>query len=194
MLYYSEIIVWEWLLVGYVFLGIRKRGVTLRDLIDGRWRSGWDLLRDIGIAIGFWVVSITVLSLLGHALGLGGAGAETDIKNKLGALIPSTRFELLLFVLVSLTAGFCEEVMFRGYLQRQFAALTKVDSIAIILQAIVFGLGHGYEGYARMIVIGVYGAMFGILVFWRKSLRPGMMSHAMHDALSGFFLYLHFAR
>jgi hypothetical protein len=36
-----------------------------------------------------------------------------------------------------------------------------------------------------MALIFVYGAMFGFLALWRKSLRPGMMVHAWHDAFSG---------
>jgi CAAX protease family protein len=191
---YLGTIVWEWLLVGYIVLGIRRRGVRLRDLVAGRWKSATDVLRDIAVAIGFWFVSMLILGLIARALGLGGAGAETEVKNKLGALIPATKAELALFIVVSLTAGFCEEVMFRGYLQRQFAALTRVGPAAIVLQGIFFGLGHGYEGSARMIVIAVYGVMFGMLAVWRKSLRPGMISHAMHDSLSGIFLYVHFMR
>ena len=55
----------------------------------------------------------------------------------------------------------------------------------VLLSAVVFGASHGYEGGARMILIGIFGLMFGLLAWWRKSLRPGMIAHAWHDALSG---------
>ena len=86
---------------------------------------------------------------------------------------------------VSLTAGFCEEIIFRGYLQRQFAAMSNSMLLGVLLSAVVFGAAHGYEGAARMVLIGIYGLMFGLLAWWRKSLRAGMMAHAWHDALSG---------
>ena len=86
---------------------------------------------------------------------------------------------------MSATAGFCEEIIFRGYLQRQFAAMTNSMLIGVLLSAAVFGASHGYEGVARMVLIGIYGLMFGLLAWWRKSLRPGMIAHAWHDALSG---------
>ncbi len=54
-----------------------------------------------------------------------------------------------------------------------------------LLSAVVFGASHGYEGGARMLLIGVFGFMFGLLAWWRRSLRPGMIAHAWHDALSG---------
>ncbi len=88
----------------------------------------------------------------------------------------------------SATAGFCEEIIFRGYLQRQFAALTRSTLAGVLLSAIVFGASHGYEGAARMLLIGIFGLMFGLLAWWRKSLRPGMIAHAWHDALSGAIL------
>ena len=39
-----------------------------------------------------------------------------------------------------------------------------------------------------MLLIGIYGLMFGLLAWWRNSLRPGMMAHAWHDAFSGVVL------
>jgi len=89
-----------------------------------------------------------------------------------------------------MTAGFCEEIIFRGYLQRQFAAVAHTMLGGVALSAIVFGASHGYEGSPRMLLLALYGLMFGLLAWWRKSLRPGMIAHAWHDALSGAVLRL----
>lgn len=186
---YAGTIIWEWLLVGYIVLGIRRRGTRLRDLISGRWSSPGEFFLDVGIAIGFWLTALIVLGLIGMALGLGNANAAADAKAKLGFMVPRSLGELLLFLGVSATAGFCEEVIFRGYLQRQFAALTGSALAALALQAAIFGAGHGYQGGARMVLIGVYGAMFGGLALWRKSLRPGMIAHGIHDGVEGIALY-----
>ena len=86
---------------------------------------------------------------------------------------------------MSATAGLCEEITFRGYLQRQFAVVTNSMLAGVLISAGVFGASHGYEGLARMVLIGIYGLMFGLLAWWRKSLRPGMIAHAWHDAFSG---------
>ncbi|MBZ5510084.1 MAG: CPBP family intramembrane metalloprotease [Acidobacteriia bacterium] len=87
--------------------------------------------------------------------------------------------------MLSATAGFCEEIMFRGYLQKQFLAATRSTAAAIVLQAVIFGIAHAYQGGRRIILIAVYGALFGMLAAWRKSLRPGMIQHTLQDSVSG---------
>lgn len=180
---------WEWLLTGFVFLGIRKR-VSLRELIGGRWNSIDDVMRDLGIAAAFWLVAASVLSFGAHLMHFDQGGRMEDMKRQLGFLVPGTTLELMVWCLLSATAGFCEEVIFRGYLQRQFGAMTRSVAAGIVLSAIVFGASHGYEGGARMVLLAIFGLMFGVLALWRKSLRPGMIAHAWHDAFSGAVLRL----
>ena len=86
---------------------------------------------------------------------------------------------------VSLTAGFCEELIYRGYLQRQFTALTHSVAGGIVLQAIAFALSHGYQGWRFVLLIAVLAAMLGLLANWRRSLRPGMIAHALQDGITG---------
>ena len=82
------------------------------------------------------------------------------------------------------TAGFCEELTFRGYLTRQFNAWTGSRVFAVVLQGVAFGLAHGY--YQRvMLVIMVQGWLLGLFAYWRKSLRPGMLAHGLQDAIGG---------
>ena len=179
----------EWVLVGVVFLGVRKR-MKFRDLIGGRWTNPEDVLLDIMIAAGFWLAAIVVLGAGAKLLHLDQAGKFESMRQQLGFLIPGTTLELLVWFCLSTTAGFCEEIIFRGYLQRQFAALTRSMVAGVLLSALVFGAAHGYEGGPRMLLIGVYGLMFGLLAWWRKSLRPGMIAHAWHDAISGAVLHM----
>ena len=180
---------WEWLLTGFVYLGIRKR-VTLRELIGGRWAGAEDVLRDLVIAFGFWFAAIAVLGTSAKLMHLDDAGKIDSMRRQLGFLVPDTTLELLVWICVSVTAGICEEIIFRGYLQRQFSAITRSMLAGVLISAVFFGAAHGYEGGPRMILIGIYGLMFGLLAWWRKSLRPGMIAHAWHDALSGAVLRL----
>lgn len=175
---------WEWGLAGFVYLGIRKR-IKLRQLIGGRWAKPEDILLDLMIAAGFWLAAIAVLGAGAKLLHLDQSGKFDTMRQQLGFLIPGTTLELAVWFCLSATAGICEEIIFRGYLQRQFAALTGSMLAGVLLSAVVFGTAHGYEGGARMLLIAVYGLMFGVLAWWRKSLRPGMIAHAWHDAISG---------
>jgi hypothetical protein len=100
-------------------------------------------------------------------------------------MLPQRGIELTFWIALSVTAGICEETVFRGYLQRQFMALTKSAPAGILLSAATFGAAHAYQGFRMVILIALYGAMFGILAYWRGSVRPGMIAHAWNDSLNG---------
>lgn len=178
---------WEWILAGFVWLGIRKR-YRLRDVIGGRWASFDDFFLDLLIAAVFWIVAAMVLASGAKLMHLDEAEKIDTMRRQLGFLTPNSRIELAVWFLLSTTAGFCEEFIFRGYLQLQFAAMTRSMLAGTLLSAVIFGASHGYEGGSRMILIGIFGLLFGLLAWWRKSLRPGMIAHAWHDALSGAIL------
>lgn len=191
LLYLSSITV-EWIMFGYVVWSIRSaKRTTVREVIGGRWKAPEDFLVDVALAAGFWIVALLVLAGLGYAMGLSGNAEKVeDAKKVLSFLAPQTMRQAILFGVLCVTAGFCEEFIFRGYFQRQFAAATKNIFLGIGASAVIFGLAHGYEGAKRMLLIAIYGAMFGLLAHYRKSLRPGMMAHAWHDAFTGALLYL----
>lgn len=177
---YVIMIVFELIMLGYVWLGLRIAGRKLRDIIGGKWNRWEDFWLDVAIAGVFWVVVLAMLVGLRLILGTNQAGTEA-----VKALLPRTYAEMVLWVCLSVTAGFCEELIFRGYLQRQFLALTGRPVLAVVFQALIFGAAHVYQGWKGAVTITVYGALFGLLAAWRKSLRPGIMQHATQDTLSG---------
>jgi membrane protease YdiL (CAAX protease family) len=179
---------YEWALAAAVLWGIWLRRTPFRLLI-GKWRQGLRaLVNDAGVAIAFWAASALVLTLVGALLRL----AHLKLPDKtVSALAPRDIGELLVFFALSCSAGFCEELLFRGYFQQQFARLARGRVwIGAAASAVLFGLAHLYEGAAGVISIAIFGAMFSLLALKRRSLRPGMMAHAWHDALSGLLLYL----
>jgi membrane protease YdiL (CAAX protease family) len=54
----------------------------------------------------------------------------------------------------------------------------------VLAQAVLFGIGHWYQGVRQVILISLLGALYGILAQWRKSLRPGIIAHAWADVLN----------
>lgn len=181
---YILTICYEFVLVGYVWIGAWLRRTKLRDLIGGRWAQWKDFWTDVLVAFIFWLVILGVLTALSYSLHFNGTEAASF-------LMPQTLREMILWVVLAVTAGFCEELVFRGYLQRQCLALTQNVAAAVILQGLIFGTAHAYQGARGVIVISVYGMMFGALAAMRKSLRPGMMQHATQDGMSG--IIYHFA-
>jgi len=174
---YLSVIAVEWFLVYGVWAGIRRRGVRVRDLVGGRWDSARKVLTDIVLAIVVWILWIGIQ--------VGVSRMVPSHAKSVSALLPQSRLEVVLWVGTSLTAGFCEEVAFRGYFQKQFEAMTRSSSASVILQATLFGISHGYQGLRAIIMIVLFGLLYGILAFWRKSLRPGMILHAWSDIYAG---------
>lgn len=168
---YISVLVFEWLLVLYVRMGVYQRGVRLRDLVGGRWATPKDVLKDIALGAGLWVVWIGLMNP--HILGSG--------TNSAHGLLPQGTLQSLGWLPLALSAGFCEEVAFRGYLQKQFQAITGSGMWAVVIQALVFGIGHLYEGMSAVRRITLFGVLFGLLALWQKSLRPGMIAHAWSD-------------
>lgn len=168
---YVSVLISECLLVLYVRMGVQKRGVSLRDLVGGRWATATDVIKDIALGAALWALWILLQN--SHLLGGGTNAAQ--------GLLPQGILESLAWIPLALSAGFCEELAFRGYLQKQFQAIAGSSVVAVLFQAIVFGVGHLYEGVGAAARITLFGVLFGLLAIWRKSLRPGMIAHAWSD-------------
>jgi len=168
----------EWLVVGFLWYGLRRHGVRFRMLLGNKWTSVGAVFRDLGIAVVFLLGSNVILTTLGFIL-------RTQQSPALRNLLPQSRLEIPFYLLLSLSAGICEEIVFRGYLQAQFRAWTQSSAAALMVQGLIFGAAHGYQGLKHMIVIVVFGWLFGWLVLWRRSLLPAMMAHALQDGVLG---------
>jgi hypothetical protein len=169
----------EWVVFGLVVAGVRRSGASVHLVLGDRWHSARQVLRDIGVAAGFWVVALALLWIFGRLLRVDAQGRNMQF------IFPHGGAEIAMWMALSVTAGICEETIFRGYLQRQFMALTKSAPAGILLSAAAFGAAHAYQGFRMVILIGLLGAMLGILAYWRGSVRPGMIVHAWQDSLGG---------
>ena len=174
---YVTIAALELLFVWFVRKGIRARNGSLRDLLGKGWRSAFDGLRDTALAFLFVAGLRGGSALVQHLLGHSSANA--------GFLLPNGALESLLWIGVSIVAGVCEEMVYRGYLQPQLWALSGSLPLSIALQAIVFGMAHIYQGWRPAVITAVYGLAFGLLAAWRKSIVPGAIAHSFIDIIGG---------
>lgn len=182
---YSVTIVWEWVLAGIAYWGIRIRRVPVRQLIGERWHEAREFFTDAGVAAIFWIFSLMALAVLGvflRLLHLQGA------QKQIAELAPQSALEVALWIALSVTAGICEEFVFRGYLQQQFGGLSGRLWVGVVISSLLFGSAHGYEGASGMVMITAYGALFSVLAIKRRNLRAGMIAHGWHDAITGIAL------
>ena len=186
---YLTAIFMDWALLYYCWVGVHRRGGNISTLSGGRWTSWKSVAVDLSIALPFWVLweaaALGVHRLLdAHAL------LEASTAKTVDSLLPQSLIEVLIWIATSITAGICEEMAFRGYLQRQLQALSGSVVVAVLGQGLVFGLGHSYQGWKNTVVITVLGVMFGILAAWRGNLRANIVVHAWADVWEGWLKFV----
>jgi len=178
---YLSLIAMEWALVLYIWrAGLRPAGASLRELVGGRWNSARAITTDVLLALGTWGLWTGISWTVDRVSGPGHAASVS-------AMLPRQPLDIGLWIALSMSAGFAEELVFRGYFQAQFHALTRNASVALLLQAVLFGVTHGYQGVRACLTITVYGLLMGALANARGSLRPGMVAHAWTDIAAGIF-------
>lgn len=104
-------------------------------------------------------------------------------------MVPHTRAELGWWVAVSLSAGFCEEFVFRGYLIQAFQPALGLWAAAA-LAVVVFAAAHAYQGVQGIVATGVIGALLTLVVLLFDSLLPAMALHALADVGQGLVAWL----
>jgi membrane protease YdiL (CAAX protease family) len=124
-----------------------------------------------------------LVGALGFALGRF-LNIDAEQAARIRSLFPSSLLDKTVWVVLSITAGFCEEFVYRGYLQQQFRAMTGSLS-AVVLQASAFGAAHLAFPWQIALMTVLLGLLVGTVAGWRRSLAPGMLFHAAFDILSG---------
>ena len=100
------------------------------------------------------------------------------------ALMPHTPGERRGFQFVSISAGICEELFFRGFLMWYIAVWTG-PVLAVVLSSVLFGFGHIYLDIREVPRTGILGVVFALIVLAAGSLWPAMIIHAAVDLNSG---------
>jgi membrane protease YdiL (CAAX protease family) len=99
------------------------------------------------------------------------------------ALLPRTPGERRLFTVVGVTAGVCEEWLYRGFFLAVVAALTGglPTGVLVLVAAVSFGLAHAYQGVAGVLTTGVLGGVMAALYLQTGSLLLPVLLHAAID-------------
>lgn len=79
---------------------------------------------------------------------------------------------LVALLLVWVSAGFGEEIIFRGYFMRQFVKFFGESKVSIVLNILLlacfFGFMHSYQGITGQLVTGIVGALLALIFYLRK--------------------------
>jgi len=165
----------EWLFVLGVVLVLHQRQLSLKDI--GVWRVGSRKAWVFALAFG-------ALSIGGNLRFLPRMGIPIS-----AAFFPQG-FHLAAALMMGITAGFCEEVLFRAFLMTEFANAGYRKVAQVLIPGAAFGLSHaGYlnQGFLPWLGIAVPTAFLGMLwgvayLLGRRSLVPAIVAHFLNDA------------
>jgi len=105
-------------------------------------------------------------------------------------VLPRTKKEKYLFSLLALSAGICEEIIFRGFLV--FLVLAIFPSVpiylVILISTLIFGIAHAYQGLQGVISTGLLAVMFMCLFLVTDCLIFAMLLHFIIDFSATFIL------
>jgi membrane protease YdiL (CAAX protease family) len=97
------------------------------------------------------------------------------------ALLPQTPDERLLFVVVAVSAGVCEELLFRGFGLRLFEQAGLTGMVLLVVAAAAFGLAHIYQGVAGVLITFILGLLLSFAYVATGSLLLPMAIHTLID-------------
>jgi membrane protease YdiL (CAAX protease family) len=99
-------------------------------------------------------------------------------------LTPSGAGQFLLAFALLIVVAVTEEVIFRGYFILRLESVLRNSGVAVLLSALVFSIGHGYQGPGSVIAIGLMGIFFGLIYLWRRNLIAPIVIHFLQNFLA----------
>ncbi len=144
--------------------------------IGWKFKRGW---KDIALGFALFIPFALVIGLIENILRLAGFSIPSKVLPSFLTAKGPGQYLLAVF-LVGIVA-FTEETIFRGYLILRFKAITARPVLTVFLSAAFFSLGHGYEGSAGVITVGVMGLVLALIYLWRQSLMAPIVMHFLQD-------------
>ena len=170
-------------------------GVALWRLKDRDWgslglivASGWRLWGAVGLVLALAIMYARTVAKVASLPPSRRTGMRGQF-GKLAVMLPHTRSEICWFMALSVTAGFCEEFIFRGYLIWAFKPALGLWGAAAF-SVTVFALAHAYQGVNGILKTGIMGGLLTLVVFAFGSLLPAIALHALVDVGSGLVAWL----
>jgi membrane protease YdiL (CAAX protease family) len=192
VLRYISSINMQFLVVGSTIAGLYHRRRFIRSVL-GYWSLG-GLGRDFGIGILVYICGRRiVLPVIGFAIRFTPLHSMYR-REVVQGMMPQSTSQIVLWIVVAITAGFCEEFVFRGYLQQQLASWFRSVPISVGVTALIFGCIHFYQGTGAVVQIACLGVLYGIVAARRGNLRSAMVAHALQDVSVALFYYLKHSR
>jgi CAAX protease family protein len=100
-------------------------------------------------------------------------------------ILPQSRPERVPFYALAITAGCCEEFLYRGFAMAAFARAGFPIWATVVLSSVLFGAAHLYQGRGGLVGTGILGLLFGAFRAYTGTLVPVAVWHAVVDIVAG---------
>jgi uncharacterized protein len=178
---YVGTIVGQWVLVGVVAWRCAARGLSAAELgLESPWK--------IRLVAGALLGAAMLCGL--HWLRLKKAGrmqgTAVEAMRKLAVrILPASRTELIPYIGLALTAGICEEFLYRGFVMAALGRVGLAGWVVVLASSALFGLAHAYQGWGGVAATFVIGIVFGVSREMFENLIPAMVWHSGVDIVAG---------
>jgi CAAX protease family protein len=178
---YGSTTAFQWILLGIVAWRALARGVTPAELGLARHFSFRLALVSLAGAVLLGVFQWFNVRRVGRM-----SGAIPDLMRKLATrLLPSKAVEFAPYCALALTAGVCEEFLYRGFAMAALARVGLATWLVVVVTSVLFGLAHAYQGRSGIVGTMLMGFLLAGCRLLYGSLAPVMVWHAAVDIVAG---------
>ena len=100
-------------------------------------------------------------------------------------ILPQSAVELLPYFGLAITAGLCEEFLYRGFAMAALAQAGLSSWLVVLVSSLLFGLAHSYQGRGGIVMTFLVGLVLGVSRLTYNSLVPAIFWHSAVDIVAG---------
>jgi membrane protease YdiL (CAAX protease family) len=158
-----------WLFASIVIRRLRRKGVTIREFIVPSRRFNL-----ISAVLVFVLLSVFFTAYMIVSLTYGRIPPMNDLNP----------LQILFFVIfVPITAGFTEELIWRGYFIDKLLATGSSEKRAVIYSSISFAFIHGFWLIDKLVVTFLFGTIAGLYYARERNLLVLIVAHVVVDVI-----------
>jgi membrane protease YdiL (CAAX protease family) len=180
---YASTTAFQWLIAAVILWRTTADGIP-------PWRLGLQVSRPmltgaLGVGLAVVILANQIYSL--RRLATTPVEPQSMLTQLALKVFPQDTAERLAFFAVVVTVAFCEEWIYRGFVQRVFRDWGGSAAAGIVGSAILFAAAHLYQGRRGLVSTFAVGLLFSSVRFWSGSLIPSIAAHFVADLTAGYW-------
>jgi len=178
---YGSTIAGQWVVTGFVVWRSLARGLSSGALGLGKLGGASAILGSLALPLVVGALHWWNLRRVGKS-----PGKAAELMRALAErILPVRPVELFAYFALAVTAGVCEEFLYRGFAMGALARVGLPGGAVVILTAVLFGLAHAYQGRSGILGTFVMGILLGVARLAYDTLVPVIMMHTAMDLVAG---------